>query len=429
MRVVLVRLESRWRRLLVLSLVTASAAWVAGSVAGPVVARVLAARPATPADLERAVVWDPGSPELRLRLAGAYATALEGADLARGRHHAEAALRLRPTHAGTWLSLALLADAAGHPERARQALQTAVRLNRESAALRWEAALLHMRWGEREPAFEHARYVLAVDPERRNAAFHLARLLLGSEESVASLLPTEAEPLTSLLRSAIRKRELDLAQAVWEKRVRLLPAIPDDLNRRFLDLLVEQGQGPAARRAWLAIAPGGEVAAAPDNAVWNGSFETDRLLGWGLDWQVRPAGGVEVRLDRSVAAQGSQSLRLAFSSFPTLDFAGVSQIVPVEPGGEYRLRAVVRARDFVTRPGLRLQVVTLDGEQVLAETDAVAGATADWAALEARLEVPPELSLVRVRLRREKAPGTAGSLGGQVWVDGVSLTPVRRRGA
>jgi tetratricopeptide (TPR) repeat protein len=429
MRVVLVHLESRWRRLLVLALVTAGAVWMARVIVSPVVGRVLASRPATLADLERAVAWDSKSPELHLRLADAYATALDGADLARARRHAETAVRLRPTHAGTWLSLALLADAQGQAERAREALQTALRYNRHSVVLRWEAALLYMRWGEREPVLEHARYVLAADPERRNAAFQLARLLLGSEESARSLLPTETEPLTRLLRSAIRNRDVDLAQAAWERRVRLLPAMPEDLKRQFLDALIEGGQGPAARRAWLAIAPGGHPTAPPDNAVWNGGFEADQLLGWGLDWQVRRAWGVEVRLDRSIAAQGGQSLRLAFNSFPTLDFAGVSQIVPIEPGGEYQLRAVVKAQDFVTRSGVKLQVVALDGEQVLAETDAVAGTTADWVPVEARFQVPPELSLVRVRLRREKAPDSAGSLGGKVWVDDVSLTSVGGSGA
>jgi len=31
--------------------------------------------------------------------------------------------------------------------------------------------------------------------------------------------------------------------------------------------------------------------------------------------------------------------------------------------------------------------------------------------------------MIRVRLRREKAPGPEGNLGGKVWVDDVSLTP------
>ena len=105
--------------------------------------------------------------------------------------------------------------------------------------------------------------------------------------------------------------------------------------------------------------------------------------------------GVEATIDRFVAARGRQSLRLAFNSFPTLDFAGVSQAVAVEPGREYALRALTKALDFNTHSGLKLQVVTPEGERVLGETDTVAGTTPDWVPLEARVHIPAGLSLVR----------------------------------
>jgi hypothetical protein len=175
-----------------------------------------------------------------------------------------------------------------------------------------------------------------------------------------------------------------------------------------------------ARRVWQTLAP--PDGQAGGNRVWNGGFETERLLGWGLDWRVRRAWGVEVTLDRFAAAKGSRSLRLAFNSFPTLDFAGVSQIIPVEPGRQYRLRAQARATDFVTRSGLKLQVI-LPGvaEQLLAETAAIAGTTAGWVPLEARVSVPPGVSLVHLRVRREPTPVPEGNLGGKVWLDEVRL--------
>ncbi|MGH7311503.1 MAG: hypothetical protein ACREK6_22700, partial [Candidatus Rokuibacteriota bacterium] len=122
-----------------------------------------------------------------------------------------------------------------------------------------------------------------------------------------------------------------------------------------------------------------------------------------------------------VASAGRHSLRLAFNSFPTLSFSGVSQLVGVEPGREYRLRAVVRASDFVTRSGLKLEVVLPKSEQVLAQTVAVAGTTPGWTPLEARVRIPADTSLVQVRLRREPAPLPEGNLGGKVWVDDVRL--------
>lgn len=406
-----------------MALTLLGAAWLAKVIASPAIADHLARGATTVADLERALAWDPQNPVLHSRLGQAQMTALDGGDLARARFHLEAALRRRPTHAWTWFQLALLADREGQAARAREALRTALRLDRHNVGLRWEAALLALRWGDREQALEHFRYVLAVDPAQREAAFHLARTLLRPGETVASLLPAEPEPLTGLLAAAVRQRDLALAQAVWERRAPLAPAIPQDLQRQYLDLLVREGKGAAARRLWLALVPDGRPSS-PANAVWNGGFETDTLRGWGLDWQIRRVWGVEVTLDRFVAAQGRQSLRLQFNSFPTLDFAGVFQHVSVEPGREYRLRALVKALDFTTRSGLKLQVLVPDGERVLGETATVAGTTPDWVPLEARVRVPADVSVVRMRLRREKAPGPEGNLGGKVWLDEVSLTSV-----
>lgn len=423
-RVLSIRVESRAIRLLLLLLTLAGAAWMAKSIAGAAIADSLARGATTLAQLERAVAWDPGNPDHHLQAAQAHENPLEGAGLDRARPHLETALRQRPTHGFTWLQLALLLDRQGTRERARQALEMAVYMDRHNVRLRWEAALLALQWGERNAALDHLRYVLAADPERREVAFQLARKLLDAGEPVTSLLPDEPEPLDGLIEAAIRHRDLPLARAAWERRAPLSPPILMALQRHYLDLLLEEGQGSAARGLWVAMVSNGHGRPL-ENAVWNGGFEAGTLLGWGLDWQVRRVWGVEVGLDRFVAAQGRQSLRLTFNSFPTLDFAGVIQLVAVEPGREYRLRALARALNFTTQSGLKLQVVrTAKEEDVLAETGTVAGTTADWVALETHVRAPADTSLVQVRLRREKAPGPEGNLGGKVWVDEVSLTPI-----
>jgi cytochrome c-type biogenesis protein CcmH/NrfG len=422
--VLLVPLDSRTSRALVLALVLVGGGALARSIAAPAIAEYLAPRAASIERLERAVSWDPGNPEFHLRLARAQMARLDPGDWQEAGAHVRIALRLRPTHGGTWLQLAQLLDRDGETAPAREALATALRLDRHNVVLRWEAALLALRWGEHDAALEHLRYVLAVDPGQRDAAFQLARALVPPGETLSRLLPEGAEPLTGILTVAVQHRDLPLAQAAWELRAPLTPALPLRLQRAYLELLLQEGRGRDARRLWLALVPDGRPGVL-GNAVWNGGFESESLVGWGLDWQVRRAWGVEVGLDRFVAAQGRQSLRLVFNSFPTLDFAGVSELVPVEPGQEYRLRAVVKALDFTTRSGLKLQVVTAGEEpEVLAETPAVTGTTADWVPVETPVRVPEAATLVRVQLRREKAPGPEGNLAGKVWVDDVTLTPV-----
>ena len=419
-RLLLIPLESRGSRILVAVLTVALTGWLARGIVRPAVAEYLARRATTAVELEGALAWDPGNPNLHILLGQAYETPLEAVTHEKARVHFETALRLRPTSPGPRIELALLADDQGAHGRARQLLDAALRADPHNVNLRWEAALLALRWQDRDGALEHLRYVLAVDPGQRDAAFQLARTLLRPDEDPATLLPREGAGLTSVLSAAVEHGDLALAEVAWAARLKLEPAIPEPTRRQYLDRLIEAGRGAMARQIWLTLVPGGN-GAAPDGAIWNGGFEAERLLGWGLDWRVRSTWGVDVILDRVVSAQGRHSLRLTFNSFPTLDFAGVSQFVPVEPGREYRLRALAKAQDFTTSSGLKLEVVSPGDDEVLAETSTISGTSAGWVPLETRVRIPEGTSLVRVRLRREKAAGPEGNLGGKVWVDEVSL--------
>ena len=422
MRTLLVRLDSRPRRAAALVLLLGLLAVVGVRVIRQAAASIVAARAAGPADIERAIALDPGNPDLRLRAADAYANDFTEAGVSRAQAHLRAALVQRPTHGAAWLRLAAIEDQSGRAEAAEAALGRALAYDPHSVSLRWEAALLALRRGDSPLALENFRYVLTYDPSRRDAAFQLARSLLAPDEPVSSLFPDDADVLRGILEMAVRDGDVDLSKAAWERRVAMNPPLAPELQRRFLDLLLERGEGHTARRLWAAMAP---ITGRPEasDLVWNGGFEQGQLLGWGFDWQVRRVWGVEVRLDASQAASGRQSLRLAFNAFPTLDFDGVSQLVPVEEGRSYRLSARVRAQDFVTRSGLKLQVLAHDRDEVLAETAPVSGTTEGWVPLEAEVEVPPDVTLVRIRFRRERAPGPEGNLGGKVWVDDVSLTP------
>jgi hypothetical protein len=40
------------------------------------------------------------------------------------------------------------------------------------------------------------------------------------------------------------------------------------------------------------------------------------------------------------------------------------------------------------------------------------------------VQVPSDTALIILRVRREPAPGPEGNLGGKVWLDDMTLTPV-----
>lgn len=418
-RLVLVPLESRGSRAVVLTLTLVLAGWLAVKLASPAIAWFVGRADKIPA-LERAIAWDPQNAELHVRLGHAYANRVP-ADAARATAHYAEAIRLRPTDAYPRLLLALLADKQDHREAARAAMDEAVQLDPHNVSIRWEAALLALGHGERATGLEHFKYVLGVDPDQRDAAFQLARTLLGPSEDPISLLPTDVDGLTNVLAAALRQKDVSLAGLAWRQRIQLEPPLSDDMVKEYVTVTLDKGAGTLARAAWLSFISDGSPTS-DSNAVWNGGFETERLLGWGLDWRVQKTWGVDVALDRFVAAAGSRSLRLTFNSFPTLDFDGVTQLVAVEPGRSYRLRALAKANDFVTRSGLKLQVVVPGTvEQFLAETPTIRGTTNDWMRLEAPVTIPANTSLVMLKVRREPASEPEGNLGGKVWLDEVSL--------
>lgn len=419
-RLVLIRLESRGSRLVVVILALAISALAARTIVRPAIAQLLAGQTPGIAGLESALAWNPGDPDLHIRLGGAYNALPAGADYNKARHHFETALRLRPTDGVPWLELALLAEREGDRDRAHRAIDLALAADPHNVGFRWEAALLAYRWGERDAALQHLRYVLAVFPLLRDAAFQLARTLLEPGEDPANLLPTDPDGLTAVLAAAVEHEDVALAEVAWKQRAPLVPPAPERLRRDYLELLLEKGEGLATLSVWPTLVLDGS----PNrngNMVWNGGFETERLLGWGLDWRVKRVWGVEVALDRFVAARGSRSLRLTFNSFPTLNYTGVWQLVPVIPGRQYQLRALAKALDFPTRSGVKIQIANPSTAEVLAETNAVGGTTDGWVSLETSVLIPAGTSLVALRLRREPARLPEGNLGGKVWVDEVSL--------
>src|SRR5437899_1493162 len=295
---VLVPLESRARRMVVLALTLVIAGWLAVQLASPAIAWY-DGRGDKIAGLEREMTADPTNADRPCRHGNEYAPRVP-ADVARARAHYAEAVRLRPTDAYPRLLQALLAEKQGDRAAARAAIDGAVQLDPHNVSIRWEAALLALGWGERAAGLDHFKYVLGVDPAQRDAAFQLARTLLRPGEDPASLLPTDVDGLTNVMLAALRQKDMTLAGIAWRQRIQLEPPLPDEMLKQYVAVTLDQGAGALARAAWLSFVTDGSTTS-DSNAVWNGGFETERLLGWGLDWRIQKTWGVEVAIDRFVA--------------------------------------------------------------------------------------------------------------------------------
>src|SRR5262245_54344875 len=268
-RLVLVPLESRARRSVVLALTLVIAGWLAVQLASPAIAWYDGRGDKIPG-LERAIAWDPQNADLHIRLGHAYADRVP-ADIERARAQYAEAIRLRPTDAYPRLLQALLSEKQGDRAAARSSIDGAVQLDPHNVSIRWEAALLALGWGERATGLDHFKYVLGVDPAQRDAAFQLARTLLRPGEDPASLLPTDADGLTNVMLAALRQKDMTLAGIAWRQRIQLEPSLPDEMLKHYVGVALDQGAGALARAAWLSFVTDGSTTS-ESNAVWNGGF-------------------------------------------------------------------------------------------------------------------------------------------------------------
>src|SRR5437016_14534222 len=107
-RLVLVPLESRTSRMVVLALTVVIAGWLAVQLASPAIAWYDGRGDKIPG-LERAIAWDPQNADLHIRLGHAYAARVP-ADIDRARAQYAEAIRLRRTDSYPRLPQALLSE-------------------------------------------------------------------------------------------------------------------------------------------------------------------------------------------------------------------------------------------------------------------------------------------------------------------------------
>lgn len=359
---------------------------------------------------------DADDPRLNAQLAARYHLGFAEYNPQQAWVHYGAALHRMPLSPRLWLGLAWLYDGASKREGARRALEMALRVAGPSPAIRWEAASLHLGWGELEQALAHLRFVYEVDPARRRDVLILGRLLLPPDQIAGRLIPEHPEALQAYLDLVLSQGNPAEARVVWD-RLLAMGKTGFALSRRYTQVLIREEVFNEAMDIWGRLYGGGE------GLVWNGGFER-KLVGWGFGWRVRNGSGVKVAIDPAVAYASGRSLRVRFTGMPGLgNVVPAEQLILVTPGETYRLSAKGKASELFTRSGLVLEVLDGAGRQALTSIQVPRG-TRDWVSLEVEFQIPPGVRAVQLRLRRRPSDVWELPIYGTAWVDEVSLRPV-----
>jgi hypothetical protein len=156
--------------------------------------------------------------------------------------------------------------------------------------------------------------------------------------------------------------------------------------------------------------------------VFNGGFESDSS-GSPFDWGMGKAPGAALDFDTEVRHGGARSLRVQFDGSENVTRTGLQETVVLKPG-RYRFRAWVRGKDLSTDEGVALNVVGQDGPGPSFTSEAVKGST-EWKLVERELVAPVGTGLVMIRLERRASLKFDNLLKGTLWVDDVSIRPIR----
>jgi hypothetical protein len=126
--------------------------------------------------------------------------------------------------------------------------------------------------------------------------------------------------------------------------------------------------------------------------------------------------GATLTIDTSIFHEGTRSLGIQLDS-PNLLDAGVYEVVAVDPGTRYSLRASVHSEELDGANGLRIGAIDHYSNQVLYLSNPVIGSV-PWQEIGGEFVVPAGTQLVRVCFVR--SPGV-GIIRGRIWFDDIQL--------
>ena len=372
----------------------------------------------------RAARLDPGNALLQNRLG--FLLLRESSDVASALPHLRRATELNPLVAVYWSDLGSACEIAGMPDCAHGAYEKAASLAPMRPEFIWLLANYNLRAGDSEGALRNFARYLHLEPEERDQVFALLHRGIGDENLVwRSVVRTSGNPLIELsyLEFLERQAPQTATAAFWQELVTEGKPLPLSAALPWVDKLLDNGKYDQARRAWSDLQTSGVLASGREdnNLVFNGSFR-GKLLDGGLDWHLHREPFVETEVAQSGSCRDGNCLHISFSVPHNADSEPAYQIVPVEPERAYLLSAFVRSQDITSDSGPRLRVVDPQCPNCLDAATAPALQTTPWHKMEMTFTTGPKTRAVKLSVWRPRSRVFPMEIGGEFWLDSVSLT-------
>ena len=421
------RLRAGWQVMLFLLPIVAVSAWLTRGVIRVAWFTYMADTVSIP-DIQKALLADPGNPNLAHRLGTVYSSDPTEVNLSAAVSNLRKAVDLNPRRWDFWSDLGTTCDFAGDTACSDAAFARALALNPMAPALRWAMGNHYLLTNRLEQAFPCFRRLLEMEPRYLQATFRLCLRATRDPQAIyTQVLPQgkDAAARFAYLSFLGSTADYESAMRIWGQMISGHDRSPDLLLvEPFLDFLIDHNQVQDAGVVWHDLQHAGVIppgSPAPDaNLLYDGSFERPRL-DTGFDWHQSHSPELEFDFADPSAYRGAKCLRIDFAVGRNADYDLLNQVVLIKPSTRYQLTSYVRSDNLTSESGPRWRVVQMgcDGCEVHASEPTVG--TTPWHPLAVEFTTQPQTQAVRISFWRPQDQKFYGDITGTVWLDDVAL--------
>jgi tetratricopeptide (TPR) repeat protein len=307
----------------------------------------------------------------------------------------ETAISIDPYNAEADIELSLRLEGAGDYRTAEKLLLDAFAVDRTYLP-RWSLANFYLRRDNLPAFWTWARSAAEMPSDNVRPLFELCwRVSPDPNEIERRILNNNPELIRQYLNFLVAKDQLPAAAEAAHRLSEVGDPTTDDPEMySVIDQLIAAGEGDAARKIWNALIGNHWVVADPGMPN-NPNFARDPLP-VGFDWAVFSYSGLH-------SWPGPSGLETEFSGGQPESCTIAEQAI-VLPPGNYELEYSYRTDEIPPETGLRWQIISVDSETVLAESNDLSSETMNRGSFE--FSIPPGASLVHLRLQYRRTLGT-----------------------
>jgi tetratricopeptide (TPR) repeat protein len=307
----------------------------------------------------------------------------------------ESAIELDPYDAEADIELGLRLEAAGDYNRAERLLLNGFAID-HTFLPRWSLANFYLRRDNMPAFWLWARRAAEMPSDSTGPLFELCwRVSPDPNEITRNILNNNPELIRQYLSFLLAKNQLPAAVGIAQRLTQFGDPKTDDPKMfSVTDQLIAANDGSEAKALWNALIERHWVIA-DQGTPNNPDFARDPLP-VDFDWALSSYSGLH-------SWPGPSGLETEFTGSEPEDCMVAEQAVTLTPGN-YTMAYAYRTSDIPPATGIRWQILDAKSNTVLAESLDLSSDAVQHLAL--AFSIPPDVSLIRLRLRYRRALGT-----------------------